>query len=93
MKRLARLAAMGCIVCRNEGLGASPAEVHHLCGHPWSGMGKRASDDATIPLCPIHHRTGGGGHVGYHQSPAVFEWRYGDQATLLEQVDRDLFDD
>lgn len=90
MKRFELLAEMGCIVCLNHGLGASPAEIHHLKGTGWSSMGKKSSDRHTIPLCPIHHRTGGGGHVGYHQSPAEFERRYGTQMDLLERVDRRL---
>lgn len=85
-KRFAALAQIGCIVCRNEGLGDTPAEIHHLKGYQYSSMGKRASDQVSIPLCPIHHRHGGHGQVGYHQSPDRFESRYGTQAELLDQV-------
>lgn len=89
---LSRVAGLGCIVCRNQGRDASPAEVHHLRGHPWSGMGMRASHYATIPLCPAHHRYGAPPELGYHSSPRAFEQRYGSQKELLEQV-RGLMED
>lgn len=88
-KRLDRLAELGCIVCRRQWGIYTPAEIHHLKGHRWSGMGKRASDEHAIPLCPIHHRHGGGGEVGYHQSPKDFTERYGTQEELLaDTIDR-----
>ena len=27
---LSRVAALGCIVCRNQNLGETPAEIHHI---------------------------------------------------------------
>jgi hypothetical protein len=86
--RFDALTRMGCIVCRNETFGIIPPEIHHLRGHPWSGASQKASDAHTIPLCPLHHREGDGTHgfIGYHQSPAEFEARYGSQGQLLEQV-------
>jgi hypothetical protein len=86
-KHLTRLADLGCIVCREQGRLRQPSEIHHLRGHPWSGMGQRASHYAAIPLCPIHHRHGGHGEVGYHQSPKEFEARYGSQGHLLSIVE------
>lgn len=91
--RLDQLFEIGCIVCRKNGNGWVAPEIHHLKGHPWSGMGKRASHQHTIPLCPAHHRYGGGNEVGYHQSPAEFQERYGSQADLLLQVDEEYFND
>ena len=85
--RFERLVELGCVVCwREHGVYVEP-EIHHLRGHPWSGMGQRAKDEFTIPLCRVHHRTGGAGEVGYHQSPAQFESRYGSQGDLLEVVE------
>lgn len=86
--RFETLEQYGCVVCRREYGVISPAEIHHLKGHPWSSMGKRASDEHTIPLCPVHHRHGSRptGDVGYHQSPREFEQRYGSQAALLQEV-------
>ena len=88
-KRFNLLERHGCVVCRREYGVHTPPEIHHLKGHPWSGMGMRASDKFTIPLCPVHHRHGSRatGDVGYHQSPAEFERRYGSQAFLLRQIE------
>lgn len=85
--RFERLFEIGCIVCLNQGRGWVPPEIHHLKGNPWSAMGKRASDAHTIPLCPGHHRYGGHGEVGFHQSPAEWRERYGSQADLFVQVE------
>lgn len=86
-RRFKSLQRLGCIVCRERGFGWTPPEIHHLKGYQWSSMGKRANDEHTIPLCYHHHRLGGGGEVGYHQSPDEFEARYGTQGYLLELVD------
>jgi len=91
------LVEYGCIVCRNEGRGWVAPEIHHLRGHQWSGMGKRASHQNTIPLCPVHHRHGSGWEkgceVGYHQSPGEFQVKYGTQAELLAQIDAEINDE
>jgi hypothetical protein len=49
-KYLNMVAALGCCRCGNE------AEIHHI--RQFQGMGQRASNYLTIPLCPEHHRTG-----------------------------------
>lgn len=58
-------------------------------------MGLRAGDEATIPLCPCHHRLGDGseafeGHIGYHYSPEEFETTYETQEFLLELTNKIL---
>ena len=51
----------------------NPAEVHHI--RTGTGVGRRAADTETIPLCPEHHRGhGAGGWAGRHLSGL---WRYG----------------
>ena len=81
---LDRVAALDCIVCRNQGLGATPAEIHHIrTGYGW---GQRAPDTESIPLCVIHHRRPAGGEAAYHDSPKEFQARYGSELELLEQV-------
>lgn len=85
--RFGKLTYIGCIVCKNQGYGWTPPEIHHLKGHPWSAMGMRASDEHTIPLCPAHHRFGHEREIGFHQSPAAFQDKYGSQQTLLQQVE------
>ena len=81
---LNRVAEMGCCVCRNEGLGASPAEIHHI--RTGYGVSQRAPHTEVLPLCYVHHRSKAGGQIGYHYSPAEFEARYGTELELLEQV-------
>lgn len=76
-----------CIVCRNEGLGESPAELHHP--RFLAGGGQRSSHMGVIALCPLHHRLGGHG-VAYHAGPEEWERRYGTEAELLEQTRREL---
>jgi hypothetical protein len=70
---LERVASLGCIVCR------SPAEVHHLTG---AGMGLKAPHYKTIPLCHIHHRTGGLG-IAIHAGTKTWEKEFGEQEMLL----------
>jgi hypothetical protein len=81
---LRRVAELGCIVCINNGYEDTPSECHHI--RSGQGRSQKASHYEVIPLCPIHHRYGGYGEVGYHQSPAEFEERYGTELELLEQV-------
>lgn len=85
-EHIGSVAALGCIVCRNLGFGASPAEVHHIGnGTP----GKKASNFETIPLCPTHHRHGGHG-VAVHAGRKAFEANFGTERELLEQTRREL---
>lgn len=93
--RMARVAAMGCIVCSNNGYEDTPAEVQHILDYD----NRTRVDMLTIPLCTIHHRSGllkkntsgltgweRWAEVGYHQSVEEFENRYGNQRDLLAQV-------
>jgi len=86
-EHMARVAALGCIACRNSGLGETPAGIHHL--RDKTGVGRRASHFEVIPLCDRHHQTGGYG-VAFHAGPAEWERRYGTQRELLEQTLREL---
>ena len=81
-----RVADLCCVVCRNEGLGNTPAMVHHIGN---GTMGKRASNYETIPLCSEHHQHGGHG-VAVHAGRKAFEARYGTEQELLEQTRREL---
>lgn len=84
---LADVSSLGCAICRNQNFGASPAEVHH--SRAGVGKGQKAHYRETIPLCPLHHRTGGYG-VAFHAGPAEFERRYGSQAELVLQTVREV---
>jgi hypothetical protein len=57
---MARVAALGCILCRHLGEGDTPAEIHHV--REGQGGAQRAQDTLTIPLCPEHHRGPSGLH-------------------------------
>lgn len=59
-QHLSRVAALGCMLCRAQGIYDTPAEIHH----PREGQGaaQRASDWLAIPLCPEHHRGASGLH-------------------------------
>lgn len=80
---LSRVAELRCIVCRNEGLGDSPAEIHHCSSG--TGMSVRADNFHVIPLCHTHHRTGGHG-VAIHAGRQSWENKYGTETELLVQV-------
>jgi len=50
-------------------------------------MGQRALHSQSIPLCHVHHRTGGYG-VAIHAGQKEWEKRYGTELELLAQVKR-----
>lgn len=84
---MGRVAALGCVVCRNAGYGATQAEVHHTRFN--AGGGQRSSNYSTIPLCPAHHRTGGSG-VAFHAGRETWEAIHGSEQELLAQTLREL---
>jgi len=84
-QHLARVAALGCQVCRNLGFPDSPCEIHHI--RSGQGMGQRAKHDRAIGLCHLHHRTGGYG-VALHAGQKEWERLYGTELELLEQVNQ-----
>lgn len=82
---LAKVAALGCIACRKLGYEDTPAEIHHI--RDGVGMAQRSSHFKTIPLCSIHHRTG---NDSIHAGKNLFEWKFGTEAELLEEVLNEL---
>ena len=79
-----RVAQLGCIVCINNGYRDTPAEIHH----PRTGVGgaQRSPHTTVLPLCPIHHRTGGHG-IAIHAGQETWEALYGTETELLHQVE------
>lgn len=69
---------LGCAACRQErGYSTGPSHAHHInC----RGMGMKASDFETIPLCDLHHD---GGIPGVSVHAGVRVWRF-DERLLLE---------
>jgi len=76
-----KVAQLGCVVCLNIGYEDSPAEIHHIRAN--AGAGQKSKD--VIPLCHIHHRTGGYG-LAFHAGKGAFESVYGTEMELLKQV-------
>ncbi len=50
---MARVAALGCILCKHLGIDGTPAQVHHL--REGQGAAQRGSNWTAVPLCPEHH--------------------------------------
>ena len=78
-----RVASLGCVVCRNLGHGATPAQIHHI--RAGQGLSQRAPNTLVIPLCPSHHTDGGKG-VAIHSGQQAFEAIYGSELDLLAQT-------
>lgn len=69
------VAALGCCIC------GSDATIHH--DHKGEGMGQRAADYRSIPLCPTHHQHGKYGEA-IEKGAKAWEMNYGPVAHWLE---------
>jgi hypothetical protein len=76
----AKVANLGCSLCRYLGYGESPPELHHI-----RRAGKR-TNAPVIPLCPEHHR----GNTGIHgMGRKAFEKEYKvTEEELLDQTEK-----
>jgi hypothetical protein len=81
-QHLSKVTELGCIVCFHQGR-YSPAEIHHM--RSGLGMSQRASSFRILPLCPIHHRTGGRG-TAFHAGRCTWETRFSSEEELFEQI-------
>lgn len=92
--RFAALQRIGCICCWMEGHPYIPADMHHIT---WAG--RRQGHEATLPLCPWHHRAvppfGYGPQTAravlgpsLAESKRAFIARYGTEEDLLERVNQ-----
>lgn len=75
-----RMARLGCIACRKEGVFNDYVSIHHI-----DGRTKPEAHKKVLPLCYPHHQ-GGGPVPAVHQNKAEFEQRYGRQMDLLNEV-------
>ena len=66
------VSSLCCIACRNAGLGASLAEIHHV--RSGAGMAQRAAHNRVLPLCPFVK-----GWIGHH--PDYADLVYGAPAS------------
>lgn len=62
-----------------ECCGMPSDDPHHLIGHGQGGMGTKAHDSFTLPLCREHH-------TELHNDPVKFERKYGSQLEMLKNV-------
>ena len=60
-------------------------DVHHPIGCEWRGMGQKASDFETIPLCHEGHHQFGRNAI-HQMGKRPWEAKYGSQRELLEQT-------
>lgn len=79
-ERFDLLHQIGCIVCSAE------PEIHHKTG---AGMGRKASHQDTMSLCPYHHRLAPFGHA-VHNGTKTFEKNYGTQDELIERCNKKI---
>ena len=84
------ISEFGCIVCYNEHSVFSPASPHHI-----DGKTKAGAHFNTIPLCAMHHQTGGcdGNCVARHPYKFQFEQTYGTEQQLLKQIQGLIYDE
>jgi hypothetical protein len=78
-----KVAALGCIVCWNNGHYDTPAQLHHI--RAGQGMSQRAGPYEVIPLCPFHHQQGGLGNA-IHAGQETWEATHGTERVLLAQT-------
>jgi hypothetical protein len=76
-----RLASIGCIACRADGVHNTVVSIHHIDGRTKPGAHERV-----LPLCAGHHQDGTGapGLIAVHPWKRRFEAKYGSQLSLLE---------
>lgn len=96
LERFHRLSEMGCIACRKTFGAFVQGEIAHV-----THSGRRVSHQATISLCPLHHRgllpdgmsqeqadsTYG---PSFAKNKRAFEETYGTEDELLAETDRML---
>lgn len=74
-----RIAQIGCIACRMEGIENNHVSIHHI-----DGRTKPGSHYKVLPLCAVHHQHGTDEFPSVHPWKARFESKYGSQLELLE---------
>ena len=74
-KHMGRVAQMSCLVC-----GTEPVHVHHI--REGQGMGQRAQNWLTVPLCPDCHT----GPHGIHGDKSRMRAQKLDEMDLLSMT-------
>ena len=76
-------AIVGCIACRIDGITNNYVSIHHCDGRTKIGAHMKV-----LPLCGMHHQTGGQEAPSIHPWKARFEEKYGTQEKLIEKCNR-----
>ena len=84
-----RVRDLGCIICRQQGKGRRPCEIHHVFGKTKKAKGDfKGSHFYVLPLCFEHHRMGSDKEpISRHPYKARFVATYGTEESLLNLVD------
>lgn len=85
-RRFLKLVELGCIACIKAGSGYRAPDIHHVLRG-----GRRIGHQATLPLCPEHHRYPSTGSVvgpSLADGSKVFEAKFGAQLKLLAEVNK-----
>jgi hypothetical protein len=75
-RHLQYVSAQACLVC-----GRQPTDAHHLRFAQPRAMGRKSSDEFTVPLCRIHHRQ-------LHQAGNEIAWWKGFGIKPIEVAER-----
>lgn len=79
-----RIASLGCIACRLDGIHTPLVSLHHV-----DGRTKPGCEMKVLPLCFLHHQGGDGVEfVSVHPWKTRFIKRYGTQESLLEKCNK-----
>lgn len=77
-----RIAQVGCIACRHDGIYTPHVSIHHIKGRTLPGAHLKV-----LPLCGPHHQQDDtSGVIAVHPNKARFEREYGSQLELLDEV-------
>jgi hypothetical protein len=71
-KHLQRVAELPCVVC-----GSQEVQAHHIRDKDVCGMGLKAADLFSFPICQPHH-------ANLHSDIPLWEMRYGKQWAHVE---------
>jgi hypothetical protein len=86
LRRFLKLVEIGCIACRKAGSGYRAPDIHHVLRG-----GRRIGHQATLPLCPNHHRWPSDGSVvgpSLADGSKLFAAKFGTQQQLLAEVNK-----
>jgi hypothetical protein len=86
LRRFLKLVEIGCIACRKAGSGYRAPDIHHVLRG-----GRRIGHQATLPLCPNHHRWPSNGSVvgpSLADGSKLFAAKFGTQNELLHEVNK-----